>query len=163
MEESVLIQIKENLVALIARQPKHAMLKGFAGGACGGDILFHEACLSLNIPSEVLLPMPADAFKKESVDFAGAIWSKRFDDLYRIIPHLTLPPDAYPPQSSPDQPYDIWTRANLWMLDKALAHGGKNMTLMAVWDGKGGDGPGGTEHMITIAREAGAESIIIGI
>ena len=37
------------------------------------------------------------------------------------------------------------------------------MTLIAVWDGKGGDGPGGTEHMIHTAREKGADVVIIKI
>jgi hypothetical protein len=35
----------------------------------------------------------------------------------------------------------------------ALALGGTNTTLIALWDRKGGDGPGGTQHMVESAGE----------
>ena len=35
------------------------------------------------------------------------------------------------------------------------------MTLIALWDGKGGDGDGGTEHMVKVAKEKGAKVKII--
>lgn len=37
------------------------------------------------------------------------------------------------------------------------------MSLIALWDGKGGDGTGGTEHMVQIAKEQGARINIIDI
>src|SRR5436305_12969923 len=36
---------------------------GLAGGASGGDLLFHECCEGLGIPTRVLLAMPADEFE----------------------------------------------------------------------------------------------------
>jgi hypothetical protein len=47
------------------------------------------------------------------------------------------------------------------MLEEALAGGGGNLTLIALWDGKGGDGPGGTEHMVSVAEEQGANTQVI--
>lgn len=49
------------------------------------------------------------------------------------------------------------------MLDEALKGGGENMTLMALWDGKSGDGDDGTEHMVKVAKEEGATTKIIGV
>jgi len=44
---------------------------GIAGGACGSDILFHEVCESLGIPTQLFLALPKDKFHVESVDRAG--------------------------------------------------------------------------------------------
>ena len=43
---------------------------------------------------------------------------------------------------------DPYGRNNLWMLYSALAHGPEKLHFLALWDGKRGDGPGGTEHMM---------------
>lgn len=66
-------------------------LKGIAGGACGGDILFHELCLELNIPTQMYLAIPIDDFKKASVSFAGEEWDTRFDKLSEKLPVQILP------------------------------------------------------------------------
>jgi hypothetical protein len=53
-----------------------------------------------------------------------------------------------------DKPsYGVWQRSNSWMLSNALAIGEGDTTLIALWDGKGGDGPGGTEHMVQSVQE----------
>jgi hypothetical protein len=47
-------------------------------------------------------------------------------------------------------------RNNTWMLSTALAWGPKTVRFIALWDGEGGDGPGGTEHMYrTVQDHAG--------
>ena len=57
--------------------------------------------------------------------------------------------------------YDIWQRNNLWMLHNALAVGRDKVTLIALWDGKDGDGPGGTGHMVDKAKARGAKVVIL--
>lgn len=57
--------------------------------------------------------------------------------------------------------YSVWQRNNLWMLYNALVCGGIQMTLIALWDGKGGDETGGTEHMVQEANKKGAKTIVI--
>ena len=49
------------------------------------------------------------------------------------------------------------------MLNKALENGGAHMTLIALWNGEGGDGKGGTEHMVNVAKEQGSKTRIIDI
>lgn len=133
-------------------------LKGIAGGACGGDILFHELCSDNGIPSELFLALPVEAFKKNSVSFAGIDWSNRFDNLVKNLP-VHIMPEAKNSSKHPN----VWSASNMWMLHEALKNGGRNMTLIALWNGKGGDGEGGTEHMVNIATSRGATIEIIDI
>lgn len=142
----------------IAKEKTKDDLKGISSGACGGDILFHELCLEAGIPSEIYLPLPVSEFRKISVSFAGAEWEARFDALIKKLPVHMLPGTGV---MNKDE--NVWERVNLWMLAIALENGGKNMTLLALWDGKGGDGSGGTEHMVNMAKEKGAEVNIIQI
>ncbi|MFV8324904.1 hypothetical protein [Flavobacterium sp. ZS1P14] len=134
------------------------VLTGIAGGACGGDILFHELCEEIGIPTEMYLAFPVEEFKKRSVSFAGTAWDIRFDKLTKKLPIHILSVDR-----SNIAQNNIWAVANLWMLDHALQVEEKNMTLIALWDEKGGDGNGGTEHMINIAKDKGAKINIINI
>jgi len=47
-------------------------------GACGGDILFAEACNKLGLRSEIRIPFDERTFLKNSVSFAGEIWRDRY-------------------------------------------------------------------------------------
>lgn len=154
-EKSARQEIKKILLTIM--NEGHGELKGIAGGACGGDILFHELCLELNVPTELYLALPVEKFKKKSVSYAGKDWHVRFDKLKEKLPVHILPEVGETNSSN------VWERANLWMLNNALKDGGNNMSLIALWDGKGGDGSGGTEHMVHISKEQGARIHIINI
>lgn len=133
-------------------------LMGIAAAACGGDILFHEACRQGKIPSELFLGIPVDAFRQTSVAFAGPGWVARYDKLAKELPVHILMPNA-----TADAPDLVWEEANQWMLDTALAGGGTRMTLIALWDGKKGDGLGGAEHMVRVATAHQAMVEIIDV
>jgi len=153
-EEKATLAIRAKLLAL---QQKFINLTGLASGACGGDIIFHEQCRDLGIPTEMYLASTATTFKNTSVSFAGEQWNKRFDRLLNEIPVYELPP------SFEDEGLDIWTRTNLWMLDVSMGNGPDNMTLMLLWDGRKGDGAGGTQHLAEEAGQQGAGLIHIDI
>jgi len=137
-------------------------LKGIAGGACGGDILFHELCRELDIASELFLALPREKFLTESVAFAGPGWVKRFDKLFKKLPvHIFSEDKTFSGWQKGKKALSIWEKNNLWLLNTTLACGGENMTLLALWDGKGGDGPGGTADMVKEAKAKGARIIII--
>ena len=139
------------------KQKTHDNLEGIASGACGGDIIFHEICAALHIPTQICLGLPAEEFKKESVSFAGEHWDRRFNTLIEKLPaHILSKADE-------KKSRNIYEMTNEWMLDKALGAGGKNMTLLALWNGDIGDGKGGTQHMVAMAKEQGAEVAIIDI
>jgi len=48
------------------------------------------------------------------------------------------------------------------MMHNALANGSAKVTLIALWDGKEGDGPGGTKHMVDEIQRRGGEVKPIG-
>ena len=162
IEPTVRAAIKE---AVQSQKDKYGdRLKAIAGGACGGDILFHEVCAELGVEAELYLVLPREQFIVESVDFAGNKWVDRFDDLFQKLPKQILSNTKDLPkwlQSKLD--YTIWERNNLWMLNSALVCGGINMTMIAVWDGQGGDGAGGTEHMVQAAKSRGAKTIVLDV
>ena len=56
---------------------------GIASGASGGDILFHEICEELKIPTKLFLALPKKEFIKASIQPAGAAWVERFNRLYK--------------------------------------------------------------------------------
>jgi hypothetical protein len=55
--------------------------------------------------------------------------------------------------------YNIWQRNSLWLFHNAIAEGGENVTLIALWNGQKGDGPGGTADLVDRAKTLGAEVI----
>src|SRR6476661_866380 len=135
---------------------------GIAGGASGGDILFHEVCAELGIPTRLYLALPRDPFIEASVAPAGGDWVGRFDRLAAKLPVRVLAESAeLPGEFAGKGDYDIWQRTNLWMLHEALAEGGENVTLIALWNGREGDGPGGTGDLVERARERHARTVIL--
>jgi hypothetical protein len=134
---------------------------GIAGGANGGDILFFEVCDDLGINTEMLLALPESQFIEASVDNEDKSWLRRFHA--QLEKHQNTPVLADSPQLSKwlqfKRGYDIWQRNNLWLLSEALCLAPKNLTVIGLWDGEAGDGPGGTEHMISLARDRGARFI----
>jgi hypothetical protein len=139
---------------------------GLAGAASGGDILFHEICAELGIPTLVYLALPENKFINESVAPAEGNWVDRFRALLRSkkeneVRQLAETDEVPKWLRDRERDYGIWQRNNLWMLHNALALGGKHTTLIALWNGEGGDGPGGTKDMVDQAQEQGARTIII--
>ncbi len=55
--------------------------------------------------------------------------------------------------------YSIWERNNRWILHTALSRADTDITLLVLWDGKGGDGPGGTRDMVKLAESRGVRVV----
>jgi hypothetical protein len=131
-----------------------APMVGVAGGACGGDLLFHEVCEELGVGTRLRLALPVEEFIATSVAPAGKDWVRRFWVLMK-----QLGPENVRVMGEKDgRRYaatdDVWSRANLWMVEDVVALAPQR-TLLALWDGKGGDGPGGTEHLLSAAPSYG--------
>jgi hypothetical protein len=126
---------------------------GLAGGASGGDILFHESCQELGIPTRVLLGLPPDEFEQSSVAPAGEKWVLRFRSLLgQSMPEPHIMPRDHSLLEGSAQ--NAWQRTNLWMIEEATRLASE-VALLALWDGNAGDGPGGTGHFIQAARLSG--------
>jgi hypothetical protein len=135
-------------------------LFGIAGGACGGDILFHEICEALEIPSQMYLVLPKNEYIKASVADGGPEWVERFNRLYdKMKPKILSSSERLPRWLRAKKDYNLWQRSNLWMLHNALCISNDHLTLIALWNGATGDGPGGTEDMVNRAKDRGATFI----
>jgi hypothetical protein len=126
---------------------------GIAGGASGGDLLFHEVCAELGVPTRLRLALPADQFVQQSVAPAGKDWVLRFEKLLEQLgPHVRVMAEGDGLLDGATE--NIWQRANLWMIEEARRLAPRRV-LLALWDGRGGDGPGGTENLLQEAARFG--------
>lgn len=131
-------RIQEALLALVGtglprtRAGKHVAVSPLAEGA---DRIFAEAALALRLSLEVILPMPSDAYE---TTFADASDSPRYRALLRQSSSMrTLPGNLSDTKSA----FEAVGRAVVVDSD----------ALVAVWDGKGAAGRGGTPEVIAFA------------
>lgn len=118
---------------------------GLCGGACGGDLLFAEACLARGAHMEIHIPFAEPTFLEKSVTFAGGSWRERFEAVKNnLLTALLVMPEELGLTPENTDPYE---RNNLWLLHTALSMGPDKIRFICLWDGKSGDGPGGTKHM----------------
>ena len=142
------------------REAGERAIEGIAGGASGGDLLFHEACQSAGIPTTLMLALPRDAFAAASVNDGGALWTERFRrQCERGDVKLLSDSAELPAWLRARGDYSIWQRNTRWILHTALSRADTDVTLIVLWDGEGGDGPGGTADMVALASERGVKVV----
>jgi hypothetical protein len=127
----------------------------FTQGAAGGDLLFAEACLTRAVPLRLLLPLTMTEFVAQSLlpVLDGDAWHARFR---AVVVRLERAPSEAPQVLGPlGAGEDPFVRGNLWLLDSARATGAGRLCCICLWDGGGGDGPGGTRHLVEAIRDAG--------
>lgn len=126
-------------------------------GAAGGDLLFAEACLARGVPVRLLLPLPEHEFIERSMLPCkdGQAWRARYRALTAQLREAPRIADEVLGPLRPGE--DAFERANRWLLDSALAYGAARLRFITLWDGGGGDGPGGTRHMVEAVRRAHGE------
>jgi hypothetical protein len=134
---------------------------GLAGAASGGDILFHELCLAAGVPTRVCLALPEREYVTASLSDAGPSWVERF---WRLIERsdgvrYLNASDQLPRWLRAKRGYDVWQRSSRWLLHEAMATPDAKVTLIALWDGAGGDGPGGTADLVGRATRSGAKVV----
>lgn len=142
------------IAELLARLDAGPRDLGLTQGAAGGDLLFAEACVERGVPVQLLLPLPEAQFIERSLlpSEAGERWRARY---VALKPRLGRAPRTADEVLGPLPPGDdAFERGNRWLLDTALAHGPQRLQFIALWDGAGGDGPGGTRHMVESVRRA---------
>lgn len=130
-------------------------LVGIAGGASGGDLLFHEVCAELGIQTRLVLALPPEAFLAASVIGAGEDWVLRFRRVQARLGTSEVSVIAQHPAAGDA----IWADANRSMIELAVSLS-PNRALLALWDGKGGDGPGGTAAMVRMAKLCGVKRVV---
>ena len=151
--------VKDAIAAKLDELSAAAGDLAISSGACGGDLLFVEACLARGMKTEIRIPFDEPAFLQASVSFAGEAWQQRFSAA-KSNPFATLlvMPDRLGPTPDALNPY---SRNNLWMLHSALAYGPEKVRFISLWDRKKGDGDGGTEDMVATVRKYSGEVHIL--
>jgi tetratricopeptide (TPR) repeat protein len=130
-------------------------------GAAGGDLLFLEACLQRGVRPMLLLPYEEPRFIEESVQTSqeGERWRERY---FAVKAQLKDAPRIMPAELGPlPKGASAYERCNLWLLYTALAWGVDKVRFVCLWNGGGGDGPGGTAHIYNeVKRRTGRVSWI---
>jgi hypothetical protein len=151
LETAATAAIRAALVAAMAHMSGEKV--GYASAARGGDILFHEQARSLGFRTVIVLPFAPALFETTSVAGAtGGNWVERFRALWAADPRDCI--NLNLPRSS-----EAYAACNTRMIELARAHGAYH--LIALWDGKGGDGPGGSADLVRKAETDGDKPHII--
>lgn len=152
LEEAAAAEIAKHLRTIAKEMPTEKI--GYASAARGGDILFHEQARRLGFRTVIVLPFAPAVFEETSIaGLAGSDWVMRFRALWGQTPQQDRI-DMNLPRSG-----DAYALCNTRMTDLAQAKGPYH--LIALWDGKGGDGPGGTADLVRKARADGDKPHII--
>jgi class 3 adenylate cyclase/tetratricopeptide (TPR) repeat protein len=134
---------------------------GYASLACGSDILFHEAILEMKGESHVILPYKTERFIKESVEIRGSDWRKRFEKI--ITQAIEIQEVSKQRHVGSSVSYEF---ANLMLHGLASVRAEQLETKLvpvAVWDGKSGNGVGGTAETVARWRRLGLEVDVIDL
>jgi len=161
-------EIEEQVKGEIRRRIKEwGDVEGFSSAACGSDILFLEVLREMGKVVNVVLPYNANDFCKDSVVVAGERWKSSYhnilDDLKRKREEKK-PGELYIASDKKDEGSVSYENANMLLLGFATlrAHEiGAEIKTLTVWDGKPGDGPGGTSSIVSRWEDIGIKPEII--
>jgi len=110
---------------------------GISSAAAGGDLLFAESCIQLEIPLRVLLPLPHDRFRK---DFDEATWQRAEYVLSKAV--------------SVEVTDDHGIREEGYY-ECGIQTVQESQLMIALWDGEPSRGMGGTQEIVSFARKMG--------
>jgi len=164
-KEQIKHAIREIAVAAAGRQEQ---IIGMAGATDGGDLLFHEACAELNIDTEVYLPVPELTYRATAMSGQPG-WAERYHGVLsrakennKEAMHILARSDALPAWLQGKRNYSTWQRNNWWILHHAWAATTVDrVTVLALWNGEAGDGPGGVADMVAAAQARGARVVVL--
>lgn len=124
---------------------------GYAAAACGGDLLFLEAMLDRGAEIHVVLPLLPEAFRPECVDFRPG-WGERFDRVLARAKEVVVASD----RREASQAHYVYAMELMHGLAAMRADQLETSLVgMALWDGRVGDGPGGTADFVVRCLERG--------
>jgi hypothetical protein len=127
--------IRKVLVDWKAKVP--GVVYGVSSVAAGGDLLFAETCIELEMPIRVFLPLPREQFRD---DFDEPTW-RRAERVFASALSVEVTGVS---QESAERYYEC-----------GIETVQQSQLLIALWDGGPGRGMGGTEDMVNFAKEQG--------
>jgi len=133
--------IRKVLLQWVDKVP--GIIYGVTSAASGGDLLFAETCIELELPLRVFLPVAKEQFRE---DFDEADWS-RAENVFQKALSVEV------------------TGAGEKLTERYYECGietvQQSRLLIALWDGEPSQGLGGTADMVHFAREQGRPVIWI--
>jgi hypothetical protein len=108
------------------------------GGARGADLIAAEAARERGARVRIVLALPPDEFEAASVALEGTDWADRFRAMLEVaeVEVVEHAPGA-----------DVFESTNERMIEAARALDPEPHSVI-VWDGRDGDGPGGTSDFV---------------
>jgi class 3 adenylate cyclase/tetratricopeptide (TPR) repeat protein len=134
---------------------------GYASAACGSDIIFLETLLDLGGEAHIVLPYDKRQFIGDSVDIGSGNWIERFERVLQNANSVIVASNERLEEGAMSFEY-----ANLLLQGLAFIRARQLETKLmplAVWDGRSGDGPGGTAAAIENWRNAGLDFDVIDL
>ena len=141
---------------------------GYSSAACGADIIFCECLLELDAKMQLVLPCPVNAFKRQSVSWAGPEWEKRFLTVLSLSPSTLVASPADFAVAENDHASTMGLiYANRIITGLAVLQAQAldfELRALAVWDGhnrENGENRGGTASLVAEWRERQLDPQII--
>jgi class 3 adenylate cyclase/tetratricopeptide (TPR) repeat protein len=134
---------------------------GYASAACGSDILFLETLQGMNGEAHIVLPYNQRQFIEDSVEIVpDTDWGARFEQVLRRSTDVLV---ASEQRMEGGVPFEY---TNLLLHGLASIRADQletELIPLVVWDGKRGDGAGGTESIVNHWREMGHRVEVIDL
>lgn len=148
--------------ALSERIRTHHIGIGYASAGNGGDILFLESLLEAGASLHIVLPYNREQFIQDSVAFVpGATWSDRCDAVLARAAQVTTASEQRMLGGAMSYEYGFLLLDGMAALRADELD--TDLLCLAVWDGRSGDGPGGTAASVEHWRRANRTLDIIDL
>jgi class 3 adenylate cyclase len=135
---------------------------GFSSAACGSDILFLEAMLESDAEVSIVLPYEVGQFIADSVDIIpGSKWRQRFEDALNNAARVVTASTQRLELGGVS--YEFCNQLLLGLASIRARQLETELIPLAVWNGQGGDGPGGAASVVQSWRSLGLDPLIIDL
>lgn len=135
---------------------------GYASAACGSDLLFLEAMLDLGGEAHVVLPYRKEQFVEDSVDvLPDTDWVARFERVLERASEVIVASEQR--FSGGGTTYEYANLLLHGLATKRAEQLDAQLVPLAVWDGKAGDGGGGTASAVRFWQEQGLDVRVVDL
>jgi class 3 adenylate cyclase/tetratricopeptide (TPR) repeat protein len=145
LEPAVRDEIRRHLLAIKAGF-------GYSSLASGGDIIFCECLLEMEAKVNLVLPCSVEAFKRQSVSFAGPDWDRRFHHILANSTSCISPNPAelasVGPQAASAMGLVYANRIATGLAALQAQALDLQLQAIALWDGQPTEQPGGTASVV---------------
>jgi class 3 adenylate cyclase/tetratricopeptide (TPR) repeat protein len=134
---------------------------GYASAACGSDIMFLETLIEMGGEPHVVLPYNQKQFMEDSVEIIPETdWSMRCERVLQGAADVLIASEQRMEGGVPFEYTNLLLHGLASIRAEQLE---TEMVPLVVWDGKEGDGPGGTASIVHHWREMGHHVEIIDL